>query len=84
MCACVSLSVAVLRRVVCCRQTNTPIYPPFLWTPKTAGMGVQQVPLVLDEAGGKWDMDFKKMEALVSPRTKMFLLCNPHNPVRHP
>jgi len=26
-------------------------------------------------------MDFAKMEEMVTPTTKMFTLCNPHNPV---
>lgn len=63
-------------------QTNTPIYPPFLWTPKTAGMATLQVPLKFDAGAGQWRMDFAKMEELVTPTTKMFTLCNPHNPVR--
>jgi hypothetical protein len=41
-----------------------------------------QVPLVFDGSSGQWVMDFEAMEAKVTPRTKMFLLCNPHNPVR--
>lgn len=65
------------------RQINTPIYPPFLWTPKTAGMRVTGVPLVFDEARQDWAMDYEAMERLVTERTKMFILCNPHNPVRH-
>lgn len=64
------------------RQINTPIYPPFLWTPKTAGMRVTGVPLVFDEARQDWAMDYEAMERLVTERTKMFILCNPHNPVR--
>ncbi len=62
-------------------MTNTPIYPPFLWTPKTAGMQTLQVPLQFDPAAAQWKMDFAKMEAMVTPQTKMFTLCNPHNPV---
>lgn len=62
-------------------MTNTPIYPPFLWTPKTAGMNTLQVALKFSEEEGQWLMDFDKMEALVTPQTKMFTLCNPHNPV---
>lgn len=41
-----------------------------------------QVPLKFDAGAGQWTMDFAKMEELVTPTTKMFTLCNPHNPVR--
>lgn len=64
-------------------MTNTPIYPPFLWTPKTAEMTTLQVSLKFEggREGGQWRMDFAKMEEMVTPTTKMFTLCNPHNPV---
>jgi bifunctional pyridoxal-dependent enzyme with beta-cystathionase and maltose regulon repressor activities len=64
-------------------MTNTPIYPPFLWTPKTADMQTLQVSLKFEggREGGQWRMDFAKMEEMVTPTTKMFTLCNPHNPV---
>lgn len=64
-------------------MTNTPIYPPFLWTPKTADMTTLQVPLKFEGegGGGQWRMDIAKMEEMVTPTTKMFTLCNPHNPV---
>ena len=64
-------------------MTNTPIYPPFLWTPKTADMSTLQVSLKFEggREGGQWRMDFAKMEEMVTPTTKMFTLCNPHNPV---
>jgi cystathionine beta-lyase len=62
-------------------QVNTPVYPPFLWTPRTAGMRVLSVPLRFEEARQDWVMDYDAMEALVTPKTRMFVLCNPHNPV---
>lgn len=40
-----------------------------------------QVPLLFDEPSQQWVMDYDSMERLVTPRTKMFMLCNPHNPV---
>jgi cystathionine beta-lyase len=37
-------------------------------------------PLIL--SGGRYEMDFKGLEACAAdPRTKMLFLCNPHNPV---
>ena len=34
----------------------------------------------LKEANGKYEMDFEDLESKISPKTKMFILCNPHNP----
>lgn len=47
-------------------------------------MATLQVPLKFEDGAdnGQWMMDFAKMEELVTPATKMFTLCNPHNPVR--
>lgn len=59
--------------------TCTPVYPPFLSAPKFAGVGLRTVNLV--EEDGIWNMDFDALEKAVTPRTKIFILCNPHNPV---
>lgn len=60
---------------------NTPVYPPFMTAPRNAGCETLPVPLVLDKTAGRWEIDFDAMEKAVSPRTKLFFLCNPHNPV---
>ena len=31
--------------------------------------------------GGKWVIDFDLLENAITPRTRLFILCNPHNPV---
>jgi cystathionine beta-lyase len=59
--------------------TCTPVYPPFLSAPENAGVGLRTVDLV--ENNGTWDIDFGALESAVTPRTKLFILCNPHNPV---
>ena len=59
--------------------TCTPVYPPFLSAPEHAGVGLRTVDLV--ENNGTWDIDFDALESAVTPRTKLFILCNPHNPV---
>ncbi len=59
--------------------TCTPVYPPFLSASGFAGVGLRKVPLA--ENDGVWDMDFDALEAAVTPQTKLFILCNPHNPV---
>ena len=59
--------------------TCTPVYPPFLSSPEFAGVGLKTVDLM--ENNGVWEIDFDGLEAAVTPNTKLFILCNPHNPV---
>ncbi|PTY08843.1 aspartate aminotransferase [Opitutaceae bacterium EW11] len=63
--------------VMCC----TPVYPPFMTAPKNSGREAVAVPLALRSADQRWEIDFERLEASVTPRTKLFFLCNPHNPV---
>ena len=60
---------------------NTPVYPPFMTAPRNSGREALTVPLALDTAAGRWEIDWDAMERAVTPRTKLFFLCNPHNPV---
>lgn len=59
--------------------TCTPVYPPFLSAPGFGGAGLRTCDL--RENDGVWDIDFEALEKAVTPETKLFLLCNPHNPV---
>jgi cystathionine beta-lyase len=59
--------------------TATPVYPPFLQAPRLAGRKLSVAPLALSE--GAWGWDFERMGASVTPETRLFLLCHPHNPV---
>lgn len=59
--------------------TCTPVYPPFLSSPEFAGVGLKTVDLL--DNNGVWEIDFDGLEAAVTPNTKLFILCNPHNPV---
>ena len=59
--------------------TLTPVYPPFLSAPGYSRRGVVRVPL--REENNCWGLDFERLEAAVTPRTRLFMLCNPHNPV---
>ncbi|MDR0535551.1 MAG: PatB family C-S lyase [Puniceicoccales bacterium] len=60
--------------------TATPVYPPFLSAPVLSGRGLERVPLAFEN--GRWVFDFDAMEAaLARSRVRVFLLCNPHNPV---
>ena len=59
--------------------TLVPVYPPFLSAPGFARRGLVRVPL--EERGNRWRIDFERLEAAVTSRTRLFMLCNPHNPV---
>jgi len=62
----------------------TPVYPPFIEAPKNRGRVTVRVPLVLESpagAAGRWAIDWDALERAVTPRTRIFLLCHPHNPV---
>ena len=56
-----------------------PIYPPFLTAPVNSGRGLVTVPLVTES--NRWVIDFDKLEKSITPKTKLLLFCNPHNPV---
>ena len=80
---CVPAFTLVARSV--CRQPEhevmvcTPVYPPMLHCHEDANCSLLQVPYA--NVNGRWEFDWDAMEAAVSPNTKMFLLCNPHNPL---
>jgi len=59
--------------------TFTPIYPPFISAPVLSQRTVVKVPLQLEK--GRWLFNLEALEQAITPRTKMLLLCNPHNPV---
>ena len=73
---------------VCCRAvgvkedeviTFTPVYPPFMSAPPLSGRKLVKVPLRL--ADGRWGLDLEALEQAVTTRTRLLLLCSPHNPV---
>ena len=55
-----------------------PIYPPMLTAPGNAGRVCTSVPLV--DGKERYEIDFDAFEKAITPRTSLFLLCNPHNP----
>jgi cystathionine beta-lyase len=59
--------------------TCTPVYPPFLSAPGFSDRQRVTVPLALD--GSRWSMDWEGLERAVTPDTRLFILCHPHNPV---
>ncbi len=60
-------------------MTATPIYPPFLSAPGSSRRKLVKVPL--REEQNRWGFDFDRLESAITPDTRLFLLCNPHNPV---
>jgi cystathionine beta-lyase len=59
--------------------TAVPVYPPFLTAPRHSRRNLVKVPLELHS--GKWVFNFSLVEQAITSRTRLFLLCNPHNPV---
>lgn len=59
--------------------TLTPVYPPFMSAPKNSARLSTQAAFVLRD--GHWEIDWDALACAVTPRTKLFYLCNPHNPL---
>jgi len=59
---------------------NTPVYPPFLSAPIFSDRKRITSELVELE-DGRYTFDREGMESAVTPETKLFILCNPHNPI---
>ena len=58
--------------------TFTPVYPPFLTLPGRAGRRTVGVPLV--QSATAWTIDWDLLESSLTPKSKLFWLCHPHNP----
>lgn len=59
-------------------MTSTPVYHPFLQAADWGPRRLQAIPFARKE--NQWVMDFDQMKMSATPDTKMYLLCNPHNP----
>ena len=59
---------------------QTPVYPPIGRVPDNVGLTSDEMQLEL-QPDGRYAIDFERFEAAIGERTRMFLLCNPHNPV---
>ncbi|MBW2282440.1 MAG: pyridoxal phosphate-dependent aminotransferase [Deltaproteobacteria bacterium] len=57
---------------------QTPIYPPFLLSPPECGRRVVVAELAASDSG--YEIDFDAVRAAIDDRTRVFMLCNPHNP----
>jgi cystathionine beta-lyase len=60
-------------------MTCTPVYPPFLAVHEDAAAHLIRIDHILSE--GRWTFDWESMERAVTPRTRLFLLSNPQNPL---
>ena len=59
---------------------QTPVYSPFLSAPANAGLVRQEMELT-HCSDGTYSIDWQAFEAAFHLETRMFLLCNPHNPI---
>jgi cystathionine beta-lyase len=57
-----------------------PVYPPILRCPSNMGVTRDEA-LLAQEPDGRYIVDWDAFERAIHPRTRVFLLCNPHNPV---
>jgi len=56
-----------------------PVYHHFIKDPVAHGRMVIDPPLI--RQGDSYGIDFENFEKVITERTKVFILCNPHNPV---
>jgi cysteine-S-conjugate beta-lyase len=61
---------------------QTPVYPPFLTAPGNHGLRLQTAELtpVVEGRTLRYEIDYAAFEAAITPETRLFLLCHPHNP----
>jgi cystathionine beta-lyase len=57
-----------------------PVYPPILHSAPNGRLLRLEAPLSR-RTGDRYEVDFDRFEATIDERAKVFLLCNPHNPV---
>ena len=58
---------------------NTPLYPPFKMVIEGAGRVAVEVEMV--DAGDGYRYDMAALDAAVTPKTSMLMICSPHNPL---
>jgi len=73
---------------ICCRAvgssgdkvvTTIPVYPPFLSAPDNMERTLTTSNMVLNQT--RWEFDWDRLQTSLDSRSKLFLLCNPHNPL---
>jgi cysteine-S-conjugate beta-lyase len=58
---------------------QTPVYYPFFYAIKCSNREMVENPLILGNDG--YRMDFADLEKKITAKTKMVVLCSPHNPI---
>ena len=59
--------------------TLTPVYPPFLQAVAETGRRLDYCTMVRGQ--GRYEIDFDALRAAIDERTRLLLLCTPHNPL---
>ena len=59
---------------------QTPVYPPFLNVCQNQQLFQQQMELTWDSQNQTYSIDFDIFNSIIDNKSKVFLLCNPHNP----
>jgi cystathionine beta-lyase len=59
---------------------QTPVYPPILNAAHTTGIQHQEMQLTR-QGDGAYEVDRDIFKDSIQPNTRLFILCNPHNPV---
>ncbi len=59
---------------------QTPIYYPILRVPQNVGLVLHGMELTR-RPDGQYEIDLDRFEATITDRTRILILCNPHNPV---
>ena len=62
---------------------QAPVYPPFLSAPGNHGLALQtaELTLCLQDHTLHYETDYDAFEAAITPQTRLFILCHPHNPI---
>jgi cystathionine beta-lyase len=58
---------------------QTPVYQPFYQSVRNRGRQLVENPLL--EVEGEYRMDFENLKSKIDDKTRMLILCSPHNPV---
>jgi cystathionine beta-lyase len=58
---------------------QAPLYPPMRTAPANFGLSCDEMELTRDSSG-RYIVDCDRMASTITDRTRLFMLCNPHNP----
>jgi len=58
---------------------HTPVYPPFFHISECIGANRIEIPMLVHDS--QYQIDFDKFERSINASVKLFVLCNPHNPI---